>query len=487
MLSALPAWLRYRAAWRNVRRTQEALLFRFLRKNAATEYGRRFHYARITSIRQFQEEVPVVGYDDLEPWIERICRGQQGVLTAEPVRLVEKTSGSSGSAKYIPYTESLLREFREALGAWMFDLFTGRPQLLGGGQYWSISPLARRKERTPGGLPVGIDDDAEYLGGVARCALRRALAVPPWIAQAADLDECRRLTLAWLMRRRDLRFISVWHPSFLTLLVEGLPAGTQPRDYWPRLQLISCWTNGASARFVPQLQSKFPGVQIQGKGLLATEGVVSFPHLGRPAPLAAITSHFLEFMDEADRVVLVDELEVGRRYRVLVTTGGGLARYALGDLVDVVAPGALEFVGRADSVSDLCGEKLSEGFVASVLDEASNRFALGGFILLAPEWGRPPRYLLFTEGHSAAETAAFVENALRASVHYRYCRQLGQLGPVEGVTVAQGGERYVWGCLALGQRAGDAKPAYLRRELVWRRLLAGGEGPLLQVRASHAG
>jgi hypothetical protein len=211
-LAGLPAWLRYRAAWRNPRRAQERILFRFLRRNAGSDYGRKFGYANIKSIGQFQERVPIVAYDDLEPWIDRIGRGSPGVLTTEPVLFLEKTSGSSNAAKYIPYTKSLLREFRETIGAWMFDLFTARPRLQWGTHYWSINPLARHEERTPGGLRVGIDDDTQYLASVARSALRRLLAVPPSVALAADMDECRRLTLDYLIRRRDLRFISVWSP-----------------------------------------------------------------------------------------------------------------------------------------------------------------------------------------------------------------------------------------------------------------------------------
>src|SRR4029077_152120 len=135
----------------------------------------------------------------------------------------------------------------------------------------------------------------------------------------------------------------VWNPSFLTLLMRRLPAGRRPLDYWPHLRLISCWTSGNSARFIPELEQLFPGVEVQGKGLLATEGIVSFPELGHPAPSPALTSHFLEFVDEdapltprsppaaggegmgvrgGGEARLVDELEVGCRYRVLITTGG---------------------------------------------------------------------------------------------------------------------------------------------------------------------
>src|SRR5438105_3733504 len=98
------AWLRYRRARRNPRRTQEVNLFRFLRRNAGSAYGRRFGFAKLRSVAEFQEAVPVVTYDDLEPWVERIGRGEPGVLTTEPVVMMEKTSGSAGAATYVPDT-----------------------------------------------------------------------------------------------------------------------------------------------------------------------------------------------------------------------------------------------------------------------------------------------------------------------------------------------------------------------------------------------
>ncbi len=143
-------------------------------------------------------------------------------------------------------------------------------------------------------------------------------------------------------------------------------------ELWPRLTLISCWTDAAAARGAVELQSMFPNVEIQSKGLLATEGCVTFPLVGRPAPVLAVGSHFFEFQEEgrenedADPFAgcrLAHELDRGGRYSVVLTTGGGLYRYRLNDSVEVVGfehecP-LLRFLGKTDRVSDLVGEKLA--------------------------------------------------------------------------------------------------------------------------------
>lgn len=435
--------------------------------NARTAYGQAHGFESITSIAAFQERIPVVDYEQLEPWINRILHGEEGVLTAEPVLAFERSSGSSSAAKYIPYTASLLDEFRRAVGAWMYDLLTRRPRLRGGAHYWSISPMGRASELTPGGLPVGFATDAGYLAPRDQKFLSRLLAVPGSVATTQDLEACRRATLDHLMKCRDLRFISVWSPSFLTLLLDRLPSGTAPLDLWPELELVSCWTSASSARFVPELSSRLPGVEIQGKGLLATEGVVSFPVIGSPAPVPAITGHFLEFLDDDGVPHLADDLDVGGRYRVVITTGGGLTRYDLADLVEVVANGAIEFVGKADTVSDFCGEKLSADRADRVVPEVCSQHGHDGFAMLAPELGEPPHYVLLLDRPPAPGLVEDVESALRHGSDYDYCRRLGQLGGLRAAVVPDADERFLDVCVALGQRAGDVKSVYLRKETGW--------------------
>src|SRR5205814_7909402 len=116
--------------------------------------------------------------------------------------------------------------------AWIFDLFRHQPSLMCGRHYWAISPLAQRREVTAGGVPVGLDD-AAFLGWFGRWVHRAVMAVPSDVGRAADMESCRRATLDHLVHCPDLRLISVWNPSFLTLLLDRLPAGTRPRELWP--------------------------------------------------------------------------------------------------------------------------------------------------------------------------------------------------------------------------------------------------------------
>ena len=167
-------------------------------------------------------------YEALEPWIARIMRGEQNVLTSDQVTRLVPTSGSTGARKLIPSTAALQREFNAAIGPWMLDLCGAQPGIALGPSYWSISP-ALQDSSEDSAVPVGFDDDSAYLGGARQRLVEATFAVPSALSGVRDLECFRYLTLLCLLREPELRLISVWHPSFLTLLLEALP------EWWDEL------------------------------------------------------------------------------------------------------------------------------------------------------------------------------------------------------------------------------------------------------------
>lgn len=517
---------RFERALHDPRSAQNAILMRTVRANAATAFGREHGFATIRDAAEYARRVPLRDHDETAPWIARVCAGETNVLTADAVRFVEPTGGSSGYTKHIPYTSSLLGEFSAATMAWIFDLLLHRPALRAGHAYWAVTPPGRRSERTEGGVAIGMQHDSDYFPAPIRALLDRTLAVPRAVGRAPDADSCRYLTLRALLALPDLRMISVWSPSFLTLLASALdehfdrllhdmdrgtvsldldsellatlaralPAKqhearrvrrrfgrTPPQDLgalWGHLALISCWTDGHASRAMAGMRQRFPDVEVQGKGLLATEGAVSIPLFGSGAPVAAVTSHYLEFLPDGatDAPRGVDQLDAGAMYEVVLTTGGGLYRYRLRDLVRVEghlrrAP-LLSFQGRADRASDLAGEKLTPTLVELALTSAMRDIGVTApFAMLAPTWEPTAHYTLYVEAEpaAAARLALAVERRLGAAHHYALCRALGQLAPLEGVAVRGGEHAYERACAERGQRSGTIKPPALESALGWDR------------------
>jgi hypothetical protein len=131
LASSLPASARFRLALHRPAETQTQLLRDYLIRNSDTAFGRAYGFAEIKSYEEYARRVPLNGYDDFKPWIEQIRRGENRVLTAEPITHLVPTSGSSGARKLIPFTAGLQREFNRAIGAWIADLYSsylsGRP------------------------------------------------------------------------------------------------------------------------------------------------------------------------------------------------------------------------------------------------------------------------------------------------------------------------------------------------------------------------
>jgi hypothetical protein len=479
--SALPAERRFRAALADPRRAQEAVLRRYLDRNADTVFGRRHGFAKIRTVEQFQRRVPLSDYDALAPDIDRIAAGEPAVLTADRVTRLATSSGSTAARKLVPYTAELKREFDRAISPWIVDLFRADPHLACGCAYWSITPIAPQSRQTAngGGPPIGFEEDSAYLGGVRKRLVDAVMAVPSNVRYAAEGDAFREATLGHLLRRRDLRLISVWHPSFLELLLDAAGDDFDWRAHWPNLRLISCWCDAHAAAPAAALAKRFSGVRIQPKGLLATEAFVTIPYAGA-TPLA-VCSHFFEFLD-GDATWLVDELQPGRTYSVVVTTAGGLWRYRLHDVVEVVGfvarTPALRFVGREDGVSDHFGEKLSEGFVGGVIREVlSLANVVSPFSMLAPDRGSGTfRYTLFIQSDAELprNLAVRLDEALSANPHYDHCRTLGQLAR-PGIFAIRGNAfaQYAAELARSGRRLGDIKPAPLSRSSTWTSVFNG--------------
>ncbi|MFN8571233.1 MAG: GH3 auxin-responsive promoter family protein [Gemmatimonadaceae bacterium] len=510
MARSLPAYRRFVNALSEPQNTQASWLLAQLRDHSRSEVGRAYDFAAIRSVAQFRRQVPLSDYASIESLISRVQQGEPDVLTCGRVSHLAPTSGSTGARKLIPFTPGLQAAFDGAVGAWMVDLVRQRPRLVAGPAYWAISPLSPvdvADAQSSAAIRVGYADDAEYLGGAASWLVRQAMAVPAGIRHVSDTSAFWALTLLALLRQQDLRLVSVWHPTYLDLLVEAAePVWSQLLDdiasggcawssalgandralwltkpdrqrrddlrrigphqwerWWPQLQVVSCWGEQAAEPGWRALARRLPGVLVQPKGLLATEGVVTIPFRG--AHVLAVTSHFFEFLDDAGEVRMAHELELGGRYEVVLTTGGGLWRYRLGDLVEcsghVSRTPTLRFLGRVGRVSDLRGEKLSEPFVADVLRS------------LWPENGRP-RYAALrphsstadagyellvsseTADASESELGNRLESALSANPHYALARRLGQLQPARVVSVSPDAEHAA--LVTQGVRLGDAKP-----------------------------
>lgn len=443
---------RFRAALRDPHAAQQRLLAEVLSRNRDTAFGNRYRFDPAWDMQTYRDRVPLGDYASHEAYIEDIRRGRQGILTSDPVTHLIPTSGSTGARKLIPYTRSLKGSFDAALAPWIRSMFREHPTAALGPAYWSVSPAI--PDDLDSAMPIGFEDDTAYLGPLGRLAVGRLLAVPSSVRHIPDIEAFRRATLTHLLRARNLSLISIWHPSFLSILLDALAADwpallqqlprsrarelarfepTDIRGIWPRLTLVSTWADASAAIPSDRLRDRLPGVTVQPKGILSSECWTTIPYEGT-YPLA-LTSHYFEFLDTQGNCKSASELDEGEAYEVVVTTIAGLYRYRTGDQVRVTgkrhATPTLQFIGRDRNTSDLCGEKLHESHVVAAIRTACERleYQPNAFVLGPDPDDSPPRYVLAVTGRAEppAGLADAIDLSLRANPHYDLCRHLHQL------------------------------------------------------------
>jgi hypothetical protein len=476
----------------DVKAVQEEKLRAILAKNKDTEYGRTYGFSAIANADEYRRCVPLSSYEDYLESIEKIGAGEKNILTAGDVRLLELSSGSSSASKLIPYTEDLKEDFQRGLRAWICDLYAQKNGVMNGKSYWSVTPVAGEKQYSSGGIPIGFDDDAQYFGKWEAKLLRFIFAVDPGVAHAKSMEEFYRLTSLSLLACRNLRLISVWNPTFLMLilnymkdhaaeLLDRLPKRRSSKiresllkgnfeSIWPDLKLISCWADAQAKPKAKALQEIFPCTAIQPKGLLATEGFVSFPLAAAGGSVLSVYSHYFEFISPEDEAVYgAHELKAGQQYEVVMTTSGGLYRYRIGDVVEVTgfyrSLPILRFIGKRDLVCDLYGEKLNAIFVKDTLDRLGIQ---ADFRMLAPAGDR---YVLYVRSDVPVPNP---DAAFRGNFHYDYCRKLGQLKEMRVYRLTGDADHeYLDACVRRGQKLGNIKPPILSLQDGWEDIFEG--------------
>lgn len=481
LAGCIPEALRFaRVSRQPLQITQQRLLRQILQENAKTVFGQRHRFAKILAVSDFQQQVALSGYDDYLELIERISDGEKEVLTADEVLMFELTSGSTAATKLIPYTLSLQQAFNRALHPWLIDLYLHHTGIWGGPSYWVITPKFQAGRKTRGGIKIGFAADSEYFGSWGKHLVDLLMAVPQEVAAIKDIAAWKRATLLHLLCRDDLRLISLWNPGFIFSLFEELKyaetslatalskkAGCKraeafaaamhchrvgdlagfTRILWPKLALLSSWTEAEASGSARRLANTFPQAVIQTKGILATESAITIPMHVAPAPVLAARSAFFEFIESGDsRVKLAHEVETGGVYSLVITTPGGLYRYRLNDRVRVAGffrnlP-CLEFLGKEAIISDRCGEKLNAEHIKQIF---ASFFSSDTAAFIAPEPGlngSAPYYCLFVcpeEFHP--DLPQKIEEKLCENFHYDWCVKNGQLQPLQAVIAAPTNDR----------------------------------------------
>jgi hypothetical protein len=487
----------FRAKTRQVARVQEAVLLEKVRRNADSAFGREHRFDRIHDVGSFRRRLTVAGYEAFAPYIERVRAGDVSAMfgCGQRMRMFSRTSGTTGAAKYIPITDAYLREYKRTWLLWGYAALRAHPRLLDGRIFSLVGHWDEC--RTPAGIPCGsvsgLVRSSQTRGARARyclpdCVMRipdvrakyyvamRLALVGPGVSFVAAANPATLIGAARLAAEhqqdlvRDIANGTLSAPGPVSAAVRTAlevtlrrkdPRRAQqldrmiarrgrllPRDYWPDLALVGNWTGGTMGAYLRHYPGLFGEVPVRDLGLVASEGRMTIPMQdGRAAGVLDITSHFYEFIPEAEveearpTVLLAHELTEGASYYLLLTTSSGLYRYHISDVVRCVghwgeAP-LLEFLNKGAHCCNLTGEKLTEFQVAEAVRRGLDDLDAGiGEYTLAPCWGEPPHYALLIEdgdlAGAAGEALARRVDLHLAALNFEYGsrRETLRLGPV---------------------------------------------------------
>jgi hypothetical protein len=470
----------FEAATTDPRRVQEAVLRDILAAQQATGFGRDHHFSTLKTVEDFRRVLPVAGYEAVEPYMARVRKGETAALLSDPkVYMFALTSGTTATRKYIPVTARYLADYKRGWNIWGLKVFRDHPavkmrpivQMSGdhdefrtesGVPCGAVTGLTATMQKriirwlycVPGGVGRIKDPLAKYYL-VMRLSLPRSvgmiIAANPStliaLARAGDQEKeslLRDLYDGTLSTRLDIppelrRLIAPRlkkHPERVRVLEQVVSrTGTLlPRDAWDRPFLLGNWTGGSVGAYLRHYPKYFGDNVVRDVGLIASEGRMTIPFSDNsPAGVLDVTSHYFEFLPESEAdsphptVLGAHELQEGGRYFILLTTGYGLYRYHIHDLVRVAGfhnnTPLIEFLSKGAHFANITGEKLSEYQVTQGMAQVLREMDLGLTSYgVAPVWpedeGESPGYGLFVEQGDVSPAAA---EALAARLDERLC------------------------------------------------------------------
>ncbi len=482
-------------------RSQCKLLAELLSRDRETAIGRRLGFSTIDGPEAFRRAVPLVTFEDVAADVERMAAGEPDVLVSrsDPLLRFCMTSGTTGRPKAVPVTASFLRAYKEGWATWAWAAIEDHPALIEKLSTHKLLALVAPAEdgRTSGGYPTGAITGLTVTAQAR--SLVRALATPH-DCTAVEEFALRTYVLVRFALEEEVGHISTPNPSTLLRVadlmaerteellrdvrdgtcrgLETLPEATasalrrhlaprperarllerrsaaagalRPREAWPTLTLLSCWTGGTMRLYLEHLPETYGPAAVRDLGLIASEGRMSLPLADGEAGVLDLRSNVYEFIPEAEAdqpnptVLWAPEVEVGGRYFLVLTNRSGLYRYQIQDCVEVVgsygATPLIVFLHKGRSISSVTGEKLTEHQVLEAAEEVfappSPRVTL---FTVCPAWADPPHYVLCLEegeGDAPGEAwhrrvSAFDRALERLNVEYASKRSSGRLGALE--------------------------------------------------------
>lgn len=407
------------------------LLMEIIRDNKDTEYGKKYDFEHITSVKEFQEKVPVSRYDDyVEAIMDMTNNGAENLICAYPIDHYNKSSGTMGNPKRLPMSDRAIAVFDKYIKQYIYGVIAesegmgwveGKnlcivesmdsiPKLPCGATYGAISQKNASSYRQYIGLLFPSPDEALFPRpdtNTRYLHARFGLMDPNLSAMGISfysygVELLRYIEHNWKMLVEDIRNGSIdasikmadeVRQSLLgkiqpmperadeleAIFSKGFEEPFMPK-VWPKMKWIQGVGTGGFKAYADIIREKYSGPDIkQFKiGITASEGVFTVPvGMNREDTALIPDSVFYEFLpldagDDFSQIVTLDNVEIGKDYELIITNLSGFYRYRMRDAVRVVGKykniPTIEFLHRIDQTVSIMGEKTTEAALRMAVD-----------------------------------------------------------------------------------------------------------------------
>lgn len=335
-----------------------------------TEWGKRYKFSEISRVSDWRERLPIQDYESLKSDIQRMMKGEYDVLWPGRVNYFSKSSGTTNDkSKYIPVSDENHKDCH-VKGAWrqlalMYENIPD-PRIVEGQSVIMAGSSTNNMPEYPGSI----------IGDVSAIIMQRA----PYVAKlhlSPDMEialmpdfETKLERIADLCIHEDVRMMA-GVPTWAMVLFDKILAKTGKShmlEVWPKLQIF---VHGAVS-FVPYrepFKKYFPSSDFYYQETYnATEGYFGVQSDFTKDDMLLILDNgiYYEFipMDQWDsddpKTILLQDVELGKSYAMVITTNSGLYRYKIGDTVCFTSlqPYKIKITGRTKQFINVFGEEV---------------------------------------------------------------------------------------------------------------------------------
>jgi len=366
---------------------QEEVLQHLMSRLKTTAYGKVHQASGVKTAKDFGTAIPVVQYEMLFPYIERMMNGSQDELWPGTVQWFAKSSGTTNDkSKYIPITDENLFDNHVA-ASWdaMSILYNNRPD----------ARNFEGKNLIMGGSLKEVNDKLTT-GDVSAILLHRMPAVgrpfytPDFeTALLPDWEE-KIEKMAHICTREDVVMfagVPTWTIVLFKRILE-LTGKSNMREVWPNVKTYFHGGVGFDP-YVQQFKEFLPGDDIEYYEVYnASEGYFAVQdRLNEKGMLLLLDNAiYYEFIPAARMhednppALSLREVETGQDYCIVISTSSGLWRYKPGDVVRFVStmPYRIMVSGRTKSFINVFGEEVMVHNTDRALKETCE--SLGGIV-----------------------------------------------------------------------------------------------------------